>query len=229
METLQDTNDQPIKRITFKSIGLSILSVLNFEKGIFYTLKELSIRPGTTILTYLFKDRSKILEPVRFLFVMIALGALVFIQFQLEDLVLGYDAYEKDGTGEIFRTIVSKYYNLFLLFIIPFFSLASIWIFSKKKLNAAEHLILNTYIFSYQTFIYIITTLALNWTKYEIVLILPLCFIFQVIVYIKVFEQSYRKGILLTFLVLILSLFLYILTAMFFLGLLVGYNVAASQ
>ena len=46
-----------LKRIDGKYIWDEIRSVLNFDKGIFYTIKELFIRPGDTVREFLIYDR----------------------------------------------------------------------------------------------------------------------------------------------------------------------------
>jgi len=56
-----------LKRITFKSLMGFVLSVLNFERGILFSIKELIIRPKSVIDEYLKNDRKKLVNPVRFL------------------------------------------------------------------------------------------------------------------------------------------------------------------
>lgn len=54
------------KRIDRKYILSEIVSVLNFDKGIFYTIIELVIRPGKSIQHFIQKDRSKLVKPITF-------------------------------------------------------------------------------------------------------------------------------------------------------------------
>ena len=68
-----------LPRITFKSLFLFVLSVLNFERGIFFTIKELIIRPRVVIEEYLKKDRKKLVNPIRFLVFSTALAAFLNI------------------------------------------------------------------------------------------------------------------------------------------------------
>lgn len=56
-----------LKRITLGSLFAVILSVLNFEKGILFSVKELIIRPKIVIEEYLKRDRKKLINPIRFL------------------------------------------------------------------------------------------------------------------------------------------------------------------
>lgn len=54
------------KRIDGKYILHEIISVLNFDKGIFYTKKELLIRPGKSIQCFIQKDRTKLVKPITY-------------------------------------------------------------------------------------------------------------------------------------------------------------------
>ena len=57
------------KRINRQYILDEISSVLNFDKGIFYTIKELFIRPGSTVEKYINGDRKRIVKPIIFLII----------------------------------------------------------------------------------------------------------------------------------------------------------------
>ena len=67
-QDFEDKYNSPkiIKRIDGKYILFEIISVLNFEKGIFYTIKELAIRPGKSIRCFIEKNRSKLVKPITF-------------------------------------------------------------------------------------------------------------------------------------------------------------------
>ncbi len=69
------------ERITFKSLFLFVLSVLNFEKGILFTIKELIVRPKAVIEEYLKKDRKKLVNPIRFLVFSTAFATFLTIYF----------------------------------------------------------------------------------------------------------------------------------------------------
>lgn len=73
------TEDQDaLKRIDGKYIWEEISSVLNFEKGILFTIKELIIRPGDTIREFLQHDRKRLIKPIVF----VIFSSLVFIVAQ---------------------------------------------------------------------------------------------------------------------------------------------------
>ncbi|MEM6298978.1 MAG: DUF3667 domain-containing protein, partial [Bacteroidota bacterium] len=60
---------KPLKRIDKAYILSEISSVLNLEKGIFYTIKELLIRPGKSIRTFIHEDRTRLVKPIVFIIV----------------------------------------------------------------------------------------------------------------------------------------------------------------
>jgi hypothetical protein len=56
-----------LERIDGKYIWSDFVSVLIFEKGILFTIKELFLRPGDTIREFLHYDRNKLVKPIAFL------------------------------------------------------------------------------------------------------------------------------------------------------------------
>ena len=59
-------NRSALERIDRKYIWNEISSVLNFDKGIFYTIKELFVRPGKTVREFLVYDRKRLVKPIIF-------------------------------------------------------------------------------------------------------------------------------------------------------------------
>ena len=55
-----------MERINGKYVWSEISSVLNFDKGIFYTIKELFVRPGQTVREFLIYDRKRLVKPIIF-------------------------------------------------------------------------------------------------------------------------------------------------------------------
>lgn len=62
---------QPVqlKRIDGHFVRHEIAHVLHLDKGIFYTVKELLIRPGTTVRTFISEDRNRLVKPILFLII----------------------------------------------------------------------------------------------------------------------------------------------------------------
>lgn len=162
------------ERITFQKIGRSILSVLNLERGIFYTILVLLTKPGEAIETYLKRDRKKLVEPVRFSLVVLAVTTLVFLKFEGGDVLNGLhtgvlEAGMERGVKKkpvevekmnLFIDFIKDYCNVFLIFIIPIMASFSRDMFNDSAYNGAEHLVINAYIFSFQSLIFIFIPLT---------------------------------------------------------------------
>lgn len=58
-----------LQRIDGKYIISEISSVLNFDKGIFFTIKELLLRPGQNVHNFIHKDRNRLVKPVIFIII----------------------------------------------------------------------------------------------------------------------------------------------------------------
>lgn len=56
-----------LKRIDKHYISHEVQHLLHFEKGVFYTAKELLIRPGSSIKEFITENRNKHMKPVPFL------------------------------------------------------------------------------------------------------------------------------------------------------------------
>lgn len=55
-----------LKRIDGQYIVDEIVSVLNFDRGVLYTIKELFLRPGDTIKEFILTDRKRLVKPMIF-------------------------------------------------------------------------------------------------------------------------------------------------------------------
>lgn len=62
-------NPKTLKRINGSYILREIISVLNFDKGIFYTIKELLVRPGENVQKFIHNDRNRLVKPIIFVIV----------------------------------------------------------------------------------------------------------------------------------------------------------------
>ncbi|NUO01712.1 MAG: DUF3667 domain-containing protein [Saprospiraceae bacterium] len=164
-------------RITMRSIFEGILDIFNLEHGLIYTSIALTLKPGIAIRTYLYEDRTRLVKPFRFLLLTIALATFATIQYFKyslagEEISAGFfdglqqgteSAAANPGASQL-RTealakqitdITKNYINLFLLAGVPIVSLATSWVF-RRKMNYAEHLVLNSYITGYMTMGYLV-------------------------------------------------------------------------
>lgn len=211
---MEQTNTPP--RISMQTIYASILAVFNFEKGFSFTVKNLLLTPGKTLSNYLFTiERSKHIKPMNFLILMITIATFLTLQLirtsnpdtmggnEISDVMGGNSVNLGEGVPQklndavtIFNTFMKQYYHIFQLLKIPFFALATFWIFRKKQYNYAEHLIINSYIIAMTTFLYIVVfPLALIDLKIFTILITG-TIIYMFIAYVSIFEEKNWKGFL---------------------------------
>ena len=182
-----------------QSILSNILEALDLEKGIIYTITTLTIRPGKAIKVFLFEDRTRLTKPLRFLILTVAVTT--FILFKIIPELPNTDGLnfipldslpdQFKAHGEKLNTFIVQYFNLFQLLKIPFFSLATWWLFKKNNYNFAEHLVINAYIYSYQNIYLAILLPILMMTPELVVALLTLVtFGYMSFVFVQVFDES---------------------------------------
>jgi len=81
MNKLPENQANQPARITWSLIGSDLLDILNFEKGVFYTIKGLFLTPKATIDDYLYGNRSQHANPLRFLIFSTALVTILSFYF----------------------------------------------------------------------------------------------------------------------------------------------------
>ncbi len=132
---------QSVKRINGKYILSEIGHVVNFEKGILFTVKELLIRPGSSIHDFIHTDRNRLVKPVLFVIVCSLIYTVLQQWLKFEDGYVGFSFKEVQGIEKVFLWISSHYgySNFFMAFFIAF------WLkvfFRKYRYNFFEILIL---------------------------------------------------------------------------------------
>jgi len=134
-------NPKELKRIDRKYIFSEIGSVLNFDRGIFYTIKELLIRPGITVRKFIIEDRNRLVKPIIFIIVSSLIYTILREFFHFEDDYLYIDNQNLSTSTTLFKWIQNNYGygNLIMGIFIAF------WIkilFKKYAYNFYEILIL---------------------------------------------------------------------------------------
>lgn len=74
-----------LKRIDRKYIIHEIEHVLHFERGILYTIRELTINPGRNIRKYLSENISRLVKPIIFIIIMSLIYTVLTHLFHVED------------------------------------------------------------------------------------------------------------------------------------------------
>ena len=134
-----------LNRIDSAYLWNEIRSVLNFDKGLFYTIREILLRPGLTVKHFLYRDRSQLVRPLVFIILCSLVYSLSQQTFGFEDGYVGLSFVEQPSVEAVFEWISTHYgYSNILISICM-----GIWIrlfFSNDGFNFYEILILLCYI-----------------------------------------------------------------------------------
>lgn len=141
-------------------------SIFHVDGGIFYTIKELTKRPGNSIREFIEGKRVKHFKPVTYVIILSIIHSFLEHKINknpfIEDGLLGVLKSLRDnnkvnnGNFEIFEWLI-HHYSYTALLLIPIFSLSSWIAFKKSKYNYFENLTLNTFLFGQVTLIFIVS------------------------------------------------------------------------
>lgn len=173
-------------------------SIFHIDKGILYTFRELTLRPGSTLKGYLWGKRVNHFKPFAFVIILGAIYsfAVHFLDVYPEkDILPTYTSKEAAEfakyNNEIFD-LVYNHYALSMLTLIPIFALSSFLFFKKTGYNYWEHLIIYSYIAGIQITIMLILYLVYYLTRSH--WIIGLSAIFSYIYNIWVLIQLFGEG-----------------------------------
>ena len=220
--------DSEVDKINAKYIFKEIShSILELDKGFFYTVKELFTRPGHIIRDYLQGKRKNHYKPISF----VILTATIYL---LSTLITG----EKTFLGDFLYGAISglndkkfkplsnaltwgaNNYTYITLILMPFFSFASFVSFRKAGYNYFEHLITNCYIKGAQIILYSVFCFLIYWINNESyflpIIALSLSIVYLLWSYMQFFNKKtaiYKTSriVLTYFLYFILTGFLFII------------------
>ena len=119
-----------VKRINGQYILHEIGSILNFQKGILFTIKGLLTKPGQNIREFIAEDRNRLVKPIMFVIVCSLIYTIATRLFHFQDGYISYSGEEKSTGTLIFGWLQNNYGYANLLMAI----LISMWIkiFFKK-------------------------------------------------------------------------------------------------
>jgi len=157
-----------VQRINFEYLVNEFSdSVLQINRGLLFTIKELFTNPGHSIRQYLEGKRKPHVKPLAYILLLSTIYVLVS-QFFDESTVLGGNLRgfmkgfaestdQADGEptiGRQFITWLSNNYAIASLLFLPLFSFVSYSVFKRFEYNYWEHIVLNAFITGQQTLIY---------------------------------------------------------------------------
>ncbi len=97
------------KRIDGHYLLNEIKQILNFEKGFFYTIRELLIRPGESIRDFITTDRNRLVKPVVFIVLTSLIYTLIVNLFQIEEQFISFRSSDLSATENLFQWMQNNY------------------------------------------------------------------------------------------------------------------------
>jgi hypothetical protein len=159
---------QQLRRINGQYVLSEIGSVLNFDKGILFTIRELVLRPGSSIRTFIAEDRGRLMKPILFIIVCSLIYTLVQQLFDFEDGYVNFDFGEASTASSIF-TWMSKNYGYANLLMAVFIAFWIRLFFRKHPYNYFEILILLCFVIGMGMLIFSLFGIVDSFTDLKIV------------------------------------------------------------
>lgn len=101
--------EMELKRINKDYIINEVGSVLNFDKGFFYTIRELLWRPGKTIRAFILEDRNRLVKPLFFLIIASLIYSITKQLFHFEDGYVKFQTSEKSASTIMMNWVQNNY------------------------------------------------------------------------------------------------------------------------
>lgn len=102
---------QPIalKRIDRHYIMHEMEHILHLERGIFYTIKELALKPGDSVKLFIAENRIRLVKPVIFIIVTSLIYTIVTHLLHIEEGYVGYTDGKSSATASIMKWVQDHY------------------------------------------------------------------------------------------------------------------------
>ncbi|WP_298304333.1 DUF3667 domain-containing protein [Flavobacterium sp.] len=218
------------KRINKKYIVDELqYTIIHTNKGFLYTLKKLAKNPGKTAREFIEGNRVHHYKPLSLLFILSTISAL--LMFKLLDMgsIMSKVYSDKKMNSMMMTdmyTFMSSYYSLLMMALIPVFAFCTWLILKNWGQNYYEHIIINSYVLSFYTLIYIVFIVPILYflknSPESFLNVSTFSFILYVLIYFWFFkgyypEKSFKEialNVVLIFLLIVVAYFAFILIAM---------------
>jgi len=157
-----------LKRVDAHYIVHEIEHVLHFEKGIFYTIKELLIAPGQSIQQFITENRNRLVKPIFFVIVTSLIYTLINHFFHIEKGYVEVESSQINSTANHINQWVQEHYGYANLIMGLFIA---VWIklfFRKFDYNFFEILILLCFIMGMGMLIFTIFAIIQGITHFNL-------------------------------------------------------------
>ena len=206
-------------------------SVFQINRGLFFTIKELFLRPGYTVRNFLEGKRKNHFKPIAYVFL---LSTIYFLMSKVSDSPTLIDNFLSGASDKVQNqdsivkfpivTWLSNNYPYATLLLIPMFSLASFTSFLGLKRNYLEHIVINSYITGHQAIFYLFFTfisLFFDHNGITVLIAIIISVLFNFWTYIQFFNRE-KKGSIIVRLFLTYILF-YIIFSIFLMAIIFPY------
>jgi hypothetical protein len=142
-----------VQRINGRYLIDELGKLIQYERGILFTIRELSLRPGPAVRSYLKENRSKLVKPVFFILVTSLLYSFFNEQFQVEEQIKVLLPKTNLTRDTLFNWVQANYgySNLIMGFFTAFWTRL---FFKKYGYNYVEILVLLCYVSGIAMLIY---------------------------------------------------------------------------
>jgi hypothetical protein len=156
-----------IKKIDGKYLLQEIRSVLSFEKGFLFTVRELATNPGRSIKDFLNNDRNRLVKPVVFLIVMSLIYSVFNKIFHFEDGYVQFSGNKDAATPSISKWIQENYGYANIIMAIFIAGWVKLF-FRKRDVNIFEILVLLCFVMGMGMLIYAIFGVVQNLINFNL-------------------------------------------------------------
>jgi hypothetical protein len=142
-----------LRRIDGKYLLQEIGSVLSFDRGFFYTIRELAVNPGGSVREFLMEERKRLIKPVLFLILTSIIYTLANNVFHFEDGYVRFEGNADSATSAISNWVRSNYGYANMIMAL-FIGLWTKIFFRKQAFNIFEILVLLCFVMGMGMLIY---------------------------------------------------------------------------
>ena len=175
-------------------------SILHVDKGLFYTLKELFLRPASMIAGYLAGQRAKHFKPLAYVVILSAFSS--FVAHWVREYLEAHDdlasiTLPRNGVNVFIASVApffAHYQSVFYFLMIPIISLAT-WTFFHKRYNYWEHVVVNTFLTAQFNLLLVVGFAFSLWNegRFSLTPMLVLFFIYLSVIYSRLFAEPPAK------------------------------------
>ncbi|MES2575151.1 MAG: DUF3667 domain-containing protein [Bacteroidota bacterium] len=127
-------------------------SLLHFDEGILYSIKQLFTRPGHSIRDFVEGKRIKHFKPISLVLLLATLYGFLYHYYNIS---FSNDTSEVGVDSTKFNDWLGSHYPWVILLTIPFYTIGTSIAFKKQGYNLVEYFILNTFKASQRLFLHI--------------------------------------------------------------------------